>query len=155
MIIGIVAISQNFAIGKDGKIPWHYSSDLKFFKQTTTGNTVVMGRKTFESIGKSLPNRLNIVLSRANEIENTIVLRSKAEVLKLVKYLKGDLFIMGGANIYREFADVIEKWIVTEIPIIVEDADAFMDEKFLGDFEVVETKKIEDDLTVKTYQRKN
>ena len=153
MIIGIVAISQNLAIGKDGKIPWHYSADLKFFKQTTSGNTVVMGRKTFESIGKPLPNRLNIVLSRDNEIENTIVLRSKTEVLKLAEYLKNDIFIIGGANIYREFADIIEKWIVTEIPISIEDADAFMDEVFLTGFEEVENIKLEDELTVKTYLR--
>lgn len=154
MIISIVAISQNFAIGKDGKIPWHYSSDLKFFKQTTTGNTVVMGRKTFESIGKPLPNRLNIVLSRSNEIENTIVLRSKSEVFKLADYLKNDIFIIGGANIYHEFADKIEKWIVTEIPITVEDADAFMKEDFLNGFEVVGKEQLEDNLIVKTYTRK-
>ncbi len=154
MIIGIVAISQNFAIGKDGKIPWHYSSDLKFFKQTTTGNTVVMGRKTFDSIGKPLPNRLNVVLSRSNEIENTIVLRSKSEVLKLAEYLKNDIFIIGGANIYQEFADVIEKWIVTEIPITVEDADAFMNKDFLQSFAETEQVQLEDNLVVKTYLRK-
>lgn len=154
MIIGIVAIAQNFAIGKDGKIPWHYSVDLKFFKQTTTENTVVMGRKTFDSIGKPLPNRLNIVLSRSNEIENTIVLRSKEEVLKLAEYLKGDIFIIGGAKIYQEFADVIEKWIVTEIPVTAENADAFMNENFLNGFEVIEKQELEETLFVKTYLRK-
>ena len=69
MIIGIVAIAQNFAIGKGGKLPWHYSSDLKFFKETTIGNAIVMGRKTFDSIGKALPNRLNIVLKKEKKIK--------------------------------------------------------------------------------------
>jgi len=68
MITGIVAIAQNLAIGKNGRLPWHYSSDLKFFKQTTLDNAVVMGFNTCKSIGKPLPRRLNIVLSRANFI---------------------------------------------------------------------------------------
>jgi len=65
VIIGIVAIAKNYAIGKDGKLPWHYSSDLKFFKETTAGNAVVMGSNTWRSIGKPLPNRLNVILSRS------------------------------------------------------------------------------------------
>lgn len=155
MIIGIVAIAQNFAIGKDGKLPWHYSADLKFFKQTTSGNTIVMGRKTFDSIGNPLPNRLNVVLSRNNKIENPqiIVLSDKAQVVELSKFLKGDIFIIGGATIYREFADIIEKWIVTEIPEIVEDADAFMSKDFLENFEIVEKKELDTNLFVKTYQQ--
>ena len=158
MIIGIVAIAKNFAIGKDGKLPWHYSADLKFFKQTTTGNAIVMGRKTFESIGKALPKRLNIVLSRASTIENSseiLLLRSKADVIALKDYLKGDIFIIGGAKTYAEFADVIEKWIVTEIPENVEDADAFMENSFLDDFDVIEKNEIDEDLFIKVYVRKN
>ncbi|HSK71207.1 MAG TPA: dihydrofolate reductase, partial [Pyrinomonadaceae bacterium] len=69
-IIGIVAIAQNYAIGRGGKLPWHYSADLKFFKETTLNNAVVMGFNTWKSIGKPLPKRLNIVLSRSAEIEN-------------------------------------------------------------------------------------
>lgn len=157
MIIGIVAIAQNFAIGKDGKLPWHYSADLKFFKQTTSGNAIVMGRKTFDSIGKPLPNRLNVVLSRTNEIENSqiLVLRNKDEVLELSKYLKGDIFIIGGATIYQEFANIIEKWIVTEVPETVESADAFMPEDFLKDFEVTEKIKLDENLFVKIYNQKS
>ena len=101
MIIGIVAVAQNLAIGKDGKLPWHYSSDLKFFKQTTLDNAVVMGFNTWQSIGKPLPNRLNIVLSRSNSIENqpsVLLLRSREQVLALAKYLNCDLFIIGGAD---------------------------------------------------------
>ncbi len=155
MIIGIVAIAQNFAIGKDGKLPWHYSADLKFFKQTTSGNAIVMGRKTFDSIGKPLPNRLNLVLSRTNEVENSnvIVLRNKEAVLELAQYLKGDVFIIGGAKTYAEFADVIEKWIVTEIPETIKDADAFLPKDFLEGFEMVENIELDSELKVKTYRK--
>ncbi len=155
MIVGIVAIAQNFAIGKDGKLPWHYSADLKFFKQTTTGQAIVMGRKTFESIGQPLPNRLNLVLSRTKRIEDSriIVLRSKDEVLELAKYLKGDIFIIGGAAIYQEFADVIEKWMVTEIPLTIQEADAFLARDFLKGFEIVEIKEIDQEIAVKIYQK--
>ena len=154
MIIGIVAIAKNFAIGKDGKLPWHYPADLKFFKETTTGNAVVMGFHTWEAIGKPLPKRLNIVLSRSETLENradVLLLRSKAEVLALANYLKGDLFIIGGAKTYQNFAEVIEKWIVTEIPETVEDADAFMPEDFLDGFRRQKTIELDGDLRVKVF----
>ncbi len=154
MIIGIIAISENFAIGKDGKLPWHYPADLKFFKQTTVGHAVVMGFNTWNSIGKPLPKRLNIVLSRLREIEhqpNVLLLKSKEEVIALSKYLNCDLFIIGGAETYKNFADVIEKWLVTEIPETVEDADAFMPEDFLNEFELKETKSLDTDLQVKIF----
>ncbi len=155
-IIGIVAIAQNFAIGKDDKLPWHYSADLKFFKQTTLGNAVLMGFNTWQSIGKPLPKRLNIVLSRSRSIKNfqdVLLLRNKTEVLTLSKYLKCDLFIIGGAQTYANFADVIEKWIVTEVPQSIENADTFMARDFLKGFEVKETINLEDDLQVKIYQK--
>lgn len=154
MLIGIVAISKNFAIGKDGKLPWHYSADLKFFKETTTGNAVVMGFHTWESIGRALPKRLNIVLSRARTIDDrddVLVLRKSAEVLTLAKYLIGDLFIIGGAQTYAEFAGAIEKWIVTEIPESVEDADAFMPKNFLDGFDLQENIELENNLKVKIF----
>ena len=155
-IIGIVAIAKNFAIGKDGKLPWHFSADLKFFKETTLNNSVVMGFHTWNSIGKPLPNRLNIVLSRSHSVENQpaiLLLRSKNEVVALAKYLRGDLFIIGGAKTYENFAGTIEKWIVTEIPLTVENADAFMPPDFLDEFQLTETKALEDGLRVKIYNR--
>jgi dihydrofolate reductase len=156
-IIGIIAVAKNFAIGRGGKLPWHYSADLKFFKQTTTGNAVVMGFNTWRSIGKPLPNRLNIVLSRSENIQpqpNVILMRSTEEVVALSNYIKCDLFIIGGAKTYQNFADVIEKWIVTEIPLDVEDADTFMPRDFLNDFELAESKEIGEDLDVKILHRK-
>ena len=94
-----------------------------------------MGFNTWKSIGKPLPKRLNIVLSRSRNFENqpdVLLMRNKEEVLALSKYLNCDLFIIGGAETYKNFADVIEKWIVTEIPETVKDADAFMPERFFG-----------------------
>jgi dihydrofolate reductase len=156
MIIAIVAVAQNLAIGKDGKLPWHYSPDLKFFKQTTVNNAVVMGFNTWQSIGKPLPNRLNIVLSRSNSIENqsnVLLLRSRSSISALAKYLNCDLYIIGGAQTYKAFAGEIEKWIVTEIPEWVENADAFMPNDFLDDFKLRETKELENTLRVKIYSR--
>ena len=156
-IIGIIAIAKNFAIGKGGKLPWHYPADLKFFKQTTSGNAVVMGFNTWKSIGKPLPKRLNIVLSRSARIENqseVLLFRSKEEAIALSKYLNCDLFVIGGAKTYENFAPEIEKWIVTEVPLIVEDADTFMPENFLDEFELRQTKELENDLTVKIFEKK-
>ena len=157
MIVGIIAISKNYAIGKDGKLPWHYSADLKFFKEVTTGNAVVMGANTWRSIGKPLPNRLNIILSRSGKIEATpdvMKLKSKEEVVDFVKDVNRDIFIIGGAKTYMEFADVIEKWIVTEVPITVDDADTFMPADFLAEFVPVETRDLGDNLKVKIMHRK-
>ena len=117
----------------------------------------MMGFNTWRSIGKPLPNRLNIVLSRSENIEpqpNVILLRSSEEVIALSKYLNCDVFIIGGAKTYENFADRIEKWIVTEIPLEVEDADTFMPRDFLDGFELAETKDIGDDLSVKILHRK-
>lgn len=155
-IIAIVAVAENLAIGRDGALPWHYKSDLQFFKQLTTGNAVIMGRKTWKSIGKPLPNRLNIVLSREEEIRNmpsVLLMQSREEVLALKEYLNCDLCIVGGTSIYDLFADDIERWVVTEIPLTIADADAFMPSNFLNEFELAQTQTLEDNLQVKIYQR--
>ncbi|MEQ1923011.1 MAG: dihydrofolate reductase [Pyrinomonadaceae bacterium] len=157
MIIGIVAIAKNYAIGRNGKLPWHYSADLKFFKETTIGNAVVMGANTWRSIGKPLPNRLNIVLSRSGNVETpdgVVKLNNKQAVIDLAKGAKGDVFIIGGAQVYRDLADIIDKWIVTEIPVTVDDADTFMPEDFLNGFELEQTIDIGDELRVKILHRK-
>jgi len=157
MIIGIVAISTNYAIGKDGKLPWHHSADLRFFKETTTGNAVVMGSNTWRSIGKPLPNRLNIVLSRSRALELPADVRKLSdvnEVVALSKDLDSDIYIIGGAKIFEAFADLIDKWIVTVVPDEVDDADTFIPENFLDGFEVEETKDLGDGLNVKILHRK-
>src|SRR5687767_925797 len=157
MIIGIVAIAKNLAIGKGGKLPWHYPADLKFFKHTTTGNTIVMGWKTWESIGKPLPNRLNVVLSRRGMIDDQAgvkMVRDKDDVLELATKVDGDVFIIGGSQTFKTFADNMEKWYVTEIPLEVEGADTFMSPDFLQGFELEDEIRLDDELVVKVFQRK-
>ena len=156
MIIGIVAIAKNYAIGKDGKLPWHYSADLKFFKATTTGSAIVMGSNTWRSLGKPLPNRLNIVLSRSNSIETqpgVLLLRSREEVIALSLYLKSDLFIIGGAKTFEAFADSVDEWIVTRIPETVEGADVYMPSDFLDSFKIRETRDLDDGPAVEFLER--
>jgi dihydrofolate reductase len=158
MIIGIVAVDRNGAIGKGGKLPWHYSADMRFFKATTTGNAVVMGHNTWLTLKKPLPNRLNIVLSRKAELapqDSVLVLRDVESVLAMAKDLKTDLFVIGGAQIYRAFLPHIEKWIVTEVPLTVEGADTFMPEGYLEGFRPSESKMLGDNLNVSFYQRES
>lgn len=155
-ISAIVAAAENLAIGKNGKLPWHYKSDLRFFKQTTIGNAVLMGWSTWLSIGKPLPNRLNIVLSRRHEIEHQpsiLLMRSREEVLELNKYLNCDLFITGGAAVFQLFKNDIERWFVTEIPETIADAQVFLPTNFLDSFHLAETRTLEEDLQVKIYDR--
>ena len=157
MIIGIAAVSKNNAIGKRGKLPWHYSSDMKFFRETTTGHAVVMGRKTWLTLGKPLKNRLNIVLSRDSNIEpqeSLVVLSDIESVLSLNKSLSTDLFVIGGAQIYQQFLPHIERWVITEVPLTVKNADAFMPEGYLEGFKRVGTTKLGSDLSVVSYERR-
>lgn len=156
MIIGIVAVDKNGAIGKGGKLPWHYSADMKFFKQTTTGNACVMGYKTWLTLKKPLPNRLNIVLSRQAEIppqESLVVMRDIDSVLAMAKVLTTDLFVIGGARVYESFLPYIEKWIVTEVPMTVAGADTFVPANYLERFIISDTQQLEEGLTVTSYVR--
>lgn len=157
MIIAIVAVDRNGAIGKSGKLPWHYSADMKFFKETTTGNSCVMGYKTWLTLKRALPNRLNIVLSRQSEIapqDSVVLLRDIESVLSLMEKLKGDLFVIGGEQVYRSFLAHIQKWIVTEVPLTVEGADAFVPDNYREGFELTGTRKLEEGLNVSFYERR-
>lgn len=125
MILGIVAISKNGVIAVNGKMPWHIPSDLRWFKEMTSGESVVMGRKTFESLGcKPLPNRVNIVLSKTmEERDDVIVLRSRDEVLRYIGDNQGDTFIIGGAEIFSTFMFDIQMFLVTEIDAVIPYSD--------------------------------
>jgi len=156
MIIGIAAVDRKGAIGRGGKLPWHYSEDMKFFRETTTGNAVVMGRKTWLTIGKPLKNRLNIVLSRDSSIEpqeSLLVFSDIESVVSFSNSLATDLFVIGGAQIYEAFLTHIEKWIITKVPLTVSGADAFMPKGYLDGFKVVDKRSIGEDLVVKFYNR--
>lgn len=155
-IIGIVAVDRRGAIGRGGTLPWHFSADMRFFKRSTTGHACVMGRRTWLSMKKPLPDRLNIVLSRAAVVEprpGVLALRDKASVLALRKYLACDLYVIGGAEVFRAFGAEIDRWLVTEIPLTVEDADTFMPPDFLRGFTLASTEEIGDGLKVSSYER--
>ena len=155
-IIGIVAVDRNGAIGKGGKLPWRYSADLRFFKEQTTGHACVMGRNTWLSLPKPLPNRLNIVLSRNSEIKpqaGVIHLRDAQSVLSLASYLAGDLFIIGGARVYETFLAHIDRWIVTEVSLLVEDPDTFMPDKYLEGFVPTVNEPLTTHLVAQFYER--
>ncbi len=101
-LVAIVAMSTNRVIGREGRLPWHYSEDLKFFKRTTLGHPILMGRATFESIGKPLPGRQNIVLSTTMEPrEGVTVIRNVAEI-PAVCGEAGTVFVIGGARVFEE-----------------------------------------------------
>lgn len=127
----IVNVSNDWAIGKDNSLLFHLSQDMKFFKEHTVGKTVVMGRKTLESLpnGNPLPNRKNIVLTRDLNFkkEGVTVYHSVDELLKNLGVIENfDTYIIGGESVYREFSPYCSMAYVTKVDASVEDADAFM-----------------------------
>jgi dihydrofolate reductase len=117
MINIIVAASLNNVIGKDNSLIWRQSADLKRFKELTTGKTVVMGRKTYDSIGKPLPNRRNVIITRQNmEIPGCEVVHSLEEALKV----DDEIFIIGGGEIYQKSIILAHKVFLTRIHATLE-----------------------------------
>ncbi|MEG2317209.1 MAG: dihydrofolate reductase [Rikenellaceae bacterium] len=112
----IVAIASNGAIGKDNDLLWHLKADLKHFKAITTGHTIIMGRKTFESIGRPLPGRRNVVISSQKEfcMDGIEVFHSLEEVLEAVKN-DGEVFVIGGGEIYRQTMPLATKLYLTVV----------------------------------------
>ncbi|MFI8577398.1 dihydrofolate reductase [Rossellomorea aquimaris] len=117
MISFIWAMDQNRLIGKDNGLPWRLPEDLKFFKKTTDGHGIVMGRKTFDSIGKPLPKRDNVVLTRNTSFqpEGCLVLHSVEDILEWAEGRNSETFIMGGREVYKQFIPHVDKLYVTEI----------------------------------------
>ena len=108
-------MAKNRVIGKDNQLPWHFSADLKFFKELTTGHTVIMGRKTHESIGRPLPNRENFILSKTKQ-ESKDSLRFFNSIDEAIKEVKTEkAFIIGGSTIYDQTLDVIDGIYLTHI----------------------------------------
>ena len=142
MIGIIVAKSKNNVIGKDGKIPWNIKGEQKQFKELTTGNTVIMGRKTFEEIGRPLPNRFNIVISKTKKYfgDNIITVDN----LKQAIYLShGDIYIAGGYYLFKESIDLADKLYITEVNLNIENGDVFFPEFNEDDFNKVITEENE------------
>lgn len=125
----IVAIADNNAIGKDNQLLWHISEDLRYFKKVTMGATVVMGRKTYESIGKPLPGRRNIVVSRSlKEITGVEVFASVEAVIEEFKDSAEEVFIIGGGELYRSMLPYASKLYITFVHVTIPDADTFFPE---------------------------
>ncbi|WP_140936567.1 dihydrofolate reductase [Sphingobacterium lumbrici] len=124
----IVAAAENNAIGKGNKMPWHLPNDFKYFKKNTLDHSIVMGRKTFESIGKALPERRNIVITRDlhYKAEDIDVANSLEEVLTYCRDER-EIFIIGGAEIYRQTLPLAQKVLLTRVHTTV-DGDAFFPE---------------------------
>lgn len=121
----ILSVGKYNEIGRGNELIWHFHTDMKFFRETTTGNTVIMGRKTFESLPKVLPNRRNIVISsdRTLKINGAEVVHSVEEALDAAK---GDtIFVIGGGKIYAEFLPFADQIYLTEIDDACPDADTF------------------------------
>lgn len=135
----IVAMSKNRVIGKDNKIPWHIVEDLKRFKKITMGHPIIMGRKTFESIGRPLPGRENIVITRNPDFkaEGVTVVHSLDQALN-GRSTNEELFIIGGAEIYKSVLPQVDKLYITRIEKEFE-GDAFFPELDLDkEFKVIE-----------------
>lgn len=138
----VVACSTNDVIGVNNQLPWHLPADLKFFKNTTNGHTIIMGRKTYESIGKPLPNRENIIISRAKNFEaNGIVVKHSIE--EAIDYCKEkeEVFVIGGANIYAQILNKIDKIYLTRVHTIIENGDAFFSIKDKENWKLVSSEK--------------
>ena len=128
MISIIAAIGKNRELGKDNKLLWHIPEDLKRFKELTSGHVVIMGRKTYESIGKPLPNRINIIVTRDNDYhqKDTIVCHSLEEALRQAQGKPSkEVFIIGGGEIYKQGLEYADKLYLTLIDKEYPEADAF------------------------------
>lgn len=127
MIALIVAYAKNQVIGNKGCIPWKIKGEQKRFRELTTGNVVVIGRRSYEEIGKPLPNRTTIVISNTMkfESENCMTAKSLAEAIKLAG--NRDIYISGGAKLYEEALPLVEKMYITEIDYDI-DGDTFFPE---------------------------
>lgn len=123
----IAAVGKNLELGKNNDLIWHFKEDMKFFKETTMGHPVIMGRKTFESLPKALPGRKNIVISANPEYkaDGAEVVTSVEEAIKLAETEDTDAFVIGGGRIYAEFLPYADNLYITEINAECPDADTY------------------------------
>jgi len=141
MILSLIfALDEKNAIGKNNQLPWHLPADLKKFKQITMGHYILMGRKTWESIGKPLPGRTSVVISRTAQIdvENVIV---KPSIEEAISYAKNngetEAFVIGGAQLFQEAIPLADKFYLTRIHHVFE-ADTFLPEINLDEWKIME-----------------
>ncbi len=137
----IVAMNRDHVIGQDGGIPWHIPEDLKFFKRTTTGHAIIMGRKTFESIGKPLPNRRNLVISRNPDYRACAGVEPATSLESAIRACRDrgeqKAFVIGGAQVYAIALNLADEMIITHV-----DADDVAGDTYFPDWDKQEWERI-------------
>ncbi|AIF43619.1 dihydrofolate reductase [Virgibacillus sp. SK37] len=146
MISLLVAMDKNHVIGHNNGMPWHLPKDLRFFKEKTTGQTIIMGRKTFDSMGGSLPNRKNVVISRNKKLKNEVEVIHDLETVKEWnrQHPEQEFFVIGGGNIFKQALPFADRMYIT-----------WIDEEFEGDTYFPTFSDEEWNLTSKTKGEKN
>src|SRR5690606_9833868 len=141
----IVAAAENNAIGKDNQMPWNLPNDFKYFKKTTLEHSVVMGRKTFDSIGKPLPERRNIILTRDQNYTSpdVDVANSVDDVLTYCRDER-EIFVIGGANVYKQFISLAQKVHLTRVYTVI-DGDAFFPELSENEWQLTSSERHQKD----------
>lgn len=156
MIALIVARSRNNVIGRNGQIPWKIKGEQAQFRKLTTGNVVVMGRKSYEEIGHPLPNRMNIIVSLGANYsgENLVTVSSLQEAIEAAG--DANIYVCGGYGLFMEAIPIVEKMYITEIDIEIKDGDVFFPEFNKDDFDIVVSKTEGEDIkfTRTIYTRK-
>lgn len=148
MINLIVAVADNNLIGDGDKLPWSNSEDLKEFKRLTSNNVVIMGKNTFKSIGKPLPNRINIVISRYYfKTDGVIYASSLEEAINKAKEYDKEIFIIGGAIVYSQSFDIVDRMYISHIP------GNFKGDKFFPKFDNEEW-EIDQTIKFNTFEQK-
>ena len=159
VISHLVAVSNNNVIGKDNDLPWKLKRDLQHFKNYTTGKTIVMGRKTYESIGRPLPNRRNIIISSTiRSIDGAEVFSSLEAALEALKY-EDEIIITGGSYLFNDTADIVNKLVITFVDTSIEDGDVFYSDIDYKKWNLVEESffqkdsENEHDFSIKVYEK--
>lgn len=137
-LTSIVAVSRQGAIGCKNQLPWRLKTDLNFFRRTTSQNVVILGRMTYESIGKCLPDRTNLVLSHNAVLfqstpDCSVVCSIEEALFSAARFRSKEAFIIGGASTYEQFGPLVDRYLITVVEKNVPDADAFLSEAVFGD----------------------
>ena len=137
-IILIAAVSKDRVIGKEGEIPWKIKEDLSFFKEKTLNSPIIMGRATYNSIGRPLSNRLNIVMTKSTKnTEGVTEVTSVKEAIETASKSKDSskVYVIGGENIYKEFLPIAHRMIITEVELYIEGGDTFFPEWSINEWQ--------------------
>lgn len=147
MISMIAAVGKNFELGKDNDLIWHLPSDMKFFRTTTKGSTIIMGRKTFESLGGLLPKRHHVVLTRnsAFEYEGVEVFEKIEDILAKYENIEEECFVIGGGEIYKQFLPYAKKMYLTFIDDECKDAETFFPTFNFADYKETDLQSFTED----------